>query len=189
MTPTLAEAVRWPIDADVFRVRLSDRAIARLPAVTRRIWQTALMQPAGSRMRRWLLNRIFTSGWAAIDQKDWEFVENFYDPDVVVSVTGEGLMFDWGTTHGWAETQARLEQTYEVLLSDQKPFEAIDFGGRLIGVRVEAKLTGEASGIATKRELTIVYEIGDEGRVVRQLSSTDDDEIEAWLTEQSDRPQ
>ena len=181
MELTLADAVRWPIDPEEVRLRLSDRAITQLPAVTRRLWRTIAEQPAGSRLRRWLLTRVFTSGWAAIDDKDWDYVGAFYDPNVVVELSGEGIVFDWGTTHGWDETRRRLEQTYEVLFSDQRPFEALDFGGPFCAVRIVAKLTGESSGIAMSREITIVYEIGREGRVVRQISSSDPDELEAWL--------
>jgi hypothetical protein len=184
MTPTLAVAVRWPIDPDEFRVRLSDRAIARLPTVTRQLWGRIVEQPAGSRLRRWIVTRILTSGWAAIDQKDWDYLEAFYDPNVTV-IAGEGMVFDWGTAQGWAETRMRLEQTYDAMLSDSRPVEALDFGERFVGVRVNATLTGESSGITLSREMTIVYEIADGGRVLCQIASTNPDEIDEWLTERS----
>jgi hypothetical protein len=150
--------------------------------VTKRLWRTAAGQPAGSRLRRWIATRVFASGWAATDQRDWEYLEQFYDPDVV-AVGGEGMPLDWGTTHGWPETRTRLEQVAEVISSDQRPVEAMDLGGPLFAVRVDTKLTGEASGIAVTKEITYLYEISDEGRVVRQWSGTDPDEMDGWLAE------
>ena len=182
MAPTLADAVRWPLDADEIRLRLTDRTVARLPAVTRRVWRTAREQPAGSRLRRWLLNRVLTSGWAALDRKDWDLLEAFYDPDVVV-VTGEGIPLDWGTTHGWAETRTRFDQFYEVAFSNWRPSEALDLGGPFVAVRVDGTVTGLSTGIALSQKLTYVYEIGNEGRVVRQWGSSNPGEIEAWLAE------
>jgi hypothetical protein len=163
-------------------VRMSDRAVARLPAVAARLWRTVTEQPPGSRLRRWLLTRILTAGWAAFDAEDWDFLGQFYDPDVVATISGEGMIFDWGTTHGWAETQARLEETYDAMWGETRPFEVIDLGGRFAGNRLIATLTGESSGISTSRELTVIYEIGAGGRVVRQLTSPDPDEIDGWVS-------
>jgi hypothetical protein len=180
MPRTLADAVRWPLDADEFRLRLSDRAVARLPAVATRLWRTAIEQPPGSRLRRWLVTRVLTAGWAAYDAKDWDFLGQFYAPDVVATVSGD-VLFDWGTTRGWAETQARLEQTYDAVVGETRPFEVIDPGGPFAAVRLDTEFTGQASGISLKREITVIYEIGAGGRVVRQLTSPDPDEIDAWL--------
>jgi hypothetical protein len=179
---SLADAVTWPVDATNARVRLGDRAATRLPAVARRVWPRVEREPAGSRLRRRLIERLLPAGFAALNAGDWDYIARLYDPEMVGrSGTGvppdlPALAPDWASWREGCEraiAQSGLSWTPEVL---------IDAGGDLIGAQIRTHLTGSASGISASMTFTAMYAVR-EGRVVRQWMTTDDAELAAWVEE------
>jgi hypothetical protein len=179
-----ADAVRWPIDAEQIRLRLSDRLAQRLPALQRRLAPRLIADPAGSRLRRWLFTRSVTAGWAAFDGQDWDYLERIYEPGVEMTMTADMFIDTEGTFVGWPATRALLERAWDGFnSSDQRPTEIIDPGGRHFIARVDARATGEYSGIEFQREMVNLYEFGDSGLVARQWTGNDPAGVAALLAE------
>jgi hypothetical protein len=181
---TLAEAVTWRIDAADPRLRLSDRAMLRLPAVMRRIWPRVERAPAGSPLRRRLLERVMVAGWGAMTAKRVDDAARFVDEDIVLVSGSDAALLDFApVTRGRAAWCAANRRVFEDTASVHwTPEELIDLGGARFGVRVRVDVTGRSSGIGGTILLTTVYEARD-GRAVRQWITTDDAEIDAWLAE------
>jgi hypothetical protein len=177
------EAVSWEIDPADVRVRLSDRLAARLPEMSRLAWGRMKNEPAGSRMRGWMLCRLHKAAWAAMDRRDYGYVENFYDPEVEV-IWGDQAFIDVDThTHGWDALRKGFETIYETIDSMQTPLEVIDFGGPFHAARISNDLIGPGSGISLQAQMFCLDEQRDPGRVVRQWASSERKQIEAWLAE------
>jgi ketosteroid isomerase-like protein len=178
------DAVRWPIDADEVRQRVTDRFVQRLDLIRRRVAPRMLAQPAGSPLRRALVTRGSAASWAAFDNRDWDFMERAYAPDVIFTITGDELAFDLPPeAHGWQECRRVIEDLYEGFADlDQRLVEVIDLGGAHFINRIEGRLTGTYSGLDVERDFATLYELTGEGRVGRQWIA-DFAGLEAFLAE------
>ncbi len=75
---SLADGVVYPIDGEGLRLRMSDRFVARIPALFQRLSNRLMAEPAGSPRRRWLISRALAAGFAALDKRDWDYLERVY---------------------------------------------------------------------------------------------------------------
>jgi hypothetical protein len=161
---------------------MSDRFVARLPALFQRLSNRMLAEPAGSLRRGWLISRALCAGFAALDKHDWDYLERVYSPDVVV-MFGEGVPLDAAPViEGWPRVRAELVEIFTVVISQQVPLELIDLGGPFCAARISMTLKSPSSGAQAQTPHLNLYELRD-GRVVRQWSSGSTDQIDGWLAE------
>ena len=177
-------AVSWPIDAAAVRLRLSDRLMQRLPALTRRVAPRVLAESPGSRGRRWIFTRALAAGWGAFDRRDWAYIERMYEPDGLM-LTADDVFIDLPPrADGWMEVRHYQETLLEGFReSDARPVEIIDPGGRYIAARVEASFEGAYTGLKVRRALVTLYELSDEGLVARQWVANDVDALARFLAD------
>jgi hypothetical protein len=178
---TLAEAVTWPVTDTDPRLRISDRAVLRLSAVARRAWPRVEREPAGSPLRRRLINRLLHVGWGVTTAQRVDDLAPFYRDDVVV-IAGAGLPPEFGPVDGWDAARKMFDGVFFGGPLRWQPQLFIDLGGAMFGVRIKVEMTGRVSGLDLASEFTAVYEIRD-GRVARQWMSGDDAEMDAWLAQ------
>jgi ketosteroid isomerase-like protein len=171
MPEPFADAVRWPIDADGSRLRVSDRLVSRMPALQQRLAPRLLADPAGSRTRRWVLTRAVTAGFAATDRGDWAYLERIYEPDVVLRVAPETAPDLPATAEGFDAVRAVIETIYEIMATaDTRPLEIIDLGGSHFVALNQVQGEGSYSGLEMNRAVVNVYEISTRGKAARQWS-------------------
>lgn len=179
-----ADAVRWPIDADAVRLRLSDKLIARLPAITQRLAPRLLADPAGSRARRWALNRAVIAGFAAADSLDWDYLERIYEPDVRLRMTPEIGPDLPALSQGFAALRSVLESIYEIMdNADSGPVEIIDPGGPHFVVRLQWTSKGVYSGLPMDRQMLNLYELTATAKIGLQWTCMELETAAAFFTE------
>jgi hypothetical protein len=185
MTTDFDNPVRWAVDGAEARVRITDRMMQRLPALTRRLGERLVNDPAGSRLRRVMLTRGATVGWAAYDKSNWDYIGNLYAPDAVVTYF-DGIFPDGPfVAHGWPEIRQSLEESAEVLrISDQRVTEIVDYGGRFFGAAMTGAFVFDGSGIAMERPIFNAYRVG-EGVVTHQWAALDEASVRNALRQLS----
>ncbi len=181
--PSFIGAPRWPIDQQAIRLRMSDRAAARLPTVMARVGDRMATSPQGSKLRRSFLTRALVAGFAAHDQRDMPYLHRVYAPDVHLEVRLDqfelldGMYEGWdGITrfvHAYSEVSATIESTL---------LEAIDVGGLFFAARVNMHLTGGFSGLEMTNPAVLLYEFN-QGHVGRQWIVSDEDTAERIVAE------
>jgi hypothetical protein len=179
--PDFENPVRWSVDADDAKSRITDRMAQKFPALARRLWERALMAPAGSRLRRLILTRGATISFAAFDRRDWDYLESIYAHATVTYLAG--VMPDGSiTARGWPEIRRLLmEDTAEIWAnSEQRVTEIIDYGGRFFAFVVPGEFRFEASGIELERSQFCGYTF-DQGVVTNQWVAVDQETMVAAL--------
>jgi hypothetical protein len=184
MGEPFAEAVRWPIDAEQIRLRMSDRLVARLPGLTRRLAPRFLAEPAGSRARRWIVERALLAGFAAFDADDWDYLRRVYEPDVVYRPADDVLPDLPSRAEGFEAVRAMIDAVRDVVHAlDTRPVEIVDLGGPHFAALVEHGAAGASSGISVTGRFVYLYEMSEAGRVARQWFATDPANAEAFYHE------
>lgn len=116
---TFADAVRWPIDPDA--VRLSDKLVARLPAIAERVAPRVLAEPAGSRGRRDPEAApdiaVLTDGFAAMRSA----IESFYEVTAAADSRPVEII-DLGGPHVVARIEWTSEGAYSGLAMNRQMF-------------------------------------------------------------------
>jgi hypothetical protein len=176
--------VRWPIDADAVRMRLSDKLAARLPALGERLAPRLLAEPAGSRRRRWVLTRGLTAGFAATDRGDWDYLKRIYEPDVSLRIGPDVAPDAPELAESFSALRSALEQFYEITANaDSRPVEIIDLGGPHFVGRIQFTSKGAYSGLAMNRQMFNLYELSARGRASRQWLCLDLETAEEFYAE------
>ena len=182
VSASLAEGVVYPIDGEGLRLRMSDRFVARLPGLFQRLSNRLMEEPPGSPRRRWMISRALSVGFAALDKRDWDYLQRLYSPDIVL-MFGEGIPLDVAPhIEGWPRMRAELADVFEFMISNYIPSELIDLGGPFCAARVAMTMKSPSSGAEAGADNWNLYEFR-AGVVVRQWSSGSTDQIDGWLAE------
>lgn len=179
--PSFTGAPRWPIDQNDVRLRMSDRLVSRLPSIGRKVGDRLVAEPRGSRLRRWLLTRLFLAGWAASDQSDLDYLGRLYTPDAQLNILVD-LMDLSGTHSGWPAMERFFRNTWSVFGTQTEIQEVIDLGGPFVALSTKLSLTGQTSGITVDQGYIFIYEL-DDGRCARQWAVANGADGERVLTQ------
>jgi hypothetical protein len=185
--PSFIGAPRWPIDQQSIRLRLSDRAFARLPAVMARVWDRLAVSPRGSKLRRSLLTRALVAGFVAHDQRDLAYLQRVYSPALRYDVRLDQFELLDGVYDGWDGLVRFLHAYWEIAATlDTRLLEAIDLGGPFFAARMDLRLTGDFSGLEMGADVLNLYEF-DRGQVSRQWLVADEEEAERIVAQRLGR--
>ena len=145
---------------------LEERVMARFPAVARFLTARLSRLPPASWLRRRIVARSVTRGFAAIKRGDIEIqLKTFYDPDVEWHGTVGGLD-ERRVVWGHAEVMKGFEDyfaTWERL--DLRPEELIDTGDELV-VFVHEVARGRESDMVVETDTATISTLRD-GMIVR----------------------
>ena len=148
------------------RRSLDQRITAQFPAVAR--WLTTRLSrlPPSSRLRKKVLARSISQGFAALQRGDFEVALGaFYDPDVEWHGAPGGLD-DGRVIRGHSEVLKAFEDYYDTWERlELRPEEIIDTGDELI-VFVHEVARGRKSGVLLETNAAAISTLR-EGRVVR----------------------
>ncbi len=179
-----AEAPRWAIDAAAIRLRLTDRVVARTPALQRRLGPRLLTEPAGSTLRRRLLTRALTAGWAATEQRNYAVLESLYSPDFEGYFSPEVNVDFPEHVSGWPAFQRLLDGVFEAwVAADYTLVEIIDPGGPFVVNRARISGEGRFTSIELGFEIATLYELDEVARCRRQWMTTGLDALGDFYTE------
>jgi hypothetical protein len=176
--PSFIDAPRWPIDQGAIRLRMSDRAFARLPTVMARVGDRLAASPQGSKLRRSVLTRALVAGFGAHDRRDLTYLQRMYSPAIRFESRLDRFELLHGVYEGWPEVVGYLQAYWEVAATvETQLLEAIDVGGPFFATRLDVKTTGDFSGLEMGVDAVVLYEF-DRGRVGFQWSVSDEDTAE-----------
>lgn len=151
---------------------VDERIAARFPGIPRFLTARVFRLPPSSRVRRRLIARSVSRGFAAIQRGDVELaLGSFYDPNVEWHGTVGGLD-ERQIIRGHTEVIAAFEDyfaTWERL--ELKPEEVIDTGEELI-VFVHEVARGRGSGVIVETDTATISTLRD-GSIVRVRSFMD----------------
>jgi hypothetical protein len=185
MSDPFAGAARWPIDPADIRLRTSDRLLARFPGLLRRMGPRFIAEPAGSRLRRWVLDRAVLTGFAATDARDGDYLSRIYEPGVRLWVDPDAALPGTPTqVEGFDALRELLDEAVRVWTEfESRPVEIIDLGGRHVVAVIAFGVTAKYSGLDSTGAFTYLYEISDAGRCARQWWTADLASAEAHYRE------
>jgi len=147
---------------------LSERVIVRFPGLVRALNLLRLRLPIRSRLRRFLLLRLATMAFAAINRRDFDLLGIALDPEFDFIAAGDLYPADMVGHHhghsGYRENWRRLDEAFDSLRID--PEELIDTGDRIISL-VRANAHGAGSGIPVSMTYFQVFTFRD-GLVIRE---------------------
>ena len=171
----LEQAVRWPIDPDDIKLRRSDRVMTRLPGLLARAAPRFIAEPAGSRLRRWIIDRAMLTGFAATDSGDWDYLSNLYESDVQLRIEPDATVPGFpAISEGYESLKALMQEAVSLFREfDSVPAEIIDLGGPHFAARVEHGYKATYSGLEGSGGYVYMYEISERGRCSRQWWAKD----------------
>jgi hypothetical protein len=148
----VVRGVRYPISLPSERAAqhrtLDERLFVRFPALYRRLAETWMRLPPGSRLRRLMLRRLVARAAAAVNRRDFEVLFLGLDPGIAYHPAGDQLppgMDPLSHGHeGYERVWRQMIDSFEDFHAE--PVEIVDFGDQLLGT-VEYKGHGSGSGV------------------------------------------
>lgn len=156
------------LDSSTSRRTMDERLALRFPSLAQRALRAVTQFPVGSRLRRTLMARLLTRGYAATSRGDYELSLIGYDPNVEVHMRDSAMISDdlVGVHRGHDGWRYLVGALVEVWDFRWQPEEAVDCGDRiLVSLRLETR--GRRSGLPmTHRTFDVIT--WRNGLVVRQ---------------------